>query len=64
MLEEKLKSYPKQYDLSDIHIRSNQPLAIRENGEIKVFAEDIVTREELESFWKKALDKSQFDYSN
>jgi twitching motility protein PilT len=62
MLEEILQTYPKQYDLSDIHIRSNQPIAIRENGEIKVFADKIIRREDLESFWKKSLDKSQFDY--
>jgi twitching motility protein PilT len=59
---DKLKTYPKQFDLSDIHIRSNQPLAIREGGEIKVFNEDIITREDVESFWKTTLDKSQFDY--
>ena len=59
---DKLKTYPKQFDLSDIHIRSNQPLAIREGGEIKVFNEDIITREDIESFWKATLDKSQFDY--
>ena len=59
---DKLKTYPKQFDLSDIHIRSNQPLAIREGGEIKVFNEDIITREQIESFWKSILDKSQFDY--
>ena len=61
-LIDKLKTYPKQFDLSDIHIRSNQPLAIREGGEIKVFNEDIITREDVESFWKTTLDKSQFDY--
>ena len=61
-LIDKLKTYPKQFDLSDIHIRSNQPLAIREGGEIKVFNEDVITREQIESFWKSTLDKSQFDY--
>ena len=61
-LEEKLKTYPKNHDLSDLHIRSNQPLAIREGGEIKVFNEDVITREQIESFWKTTLDKTQFDY--
>ena len=59
---DKLKTYPKQFDLSDLHIRSNQPLAIREGGEIKVFNEDVITREQIESFWKTTLDKTQFDY--
>ena len=61
-LIDKLKTYPKQYDLSDLHIRSNQPLAIREGGEIKVFNEDVITREHIESFWKTTLDKAQYDY--
>ena len=61
-LIDKLKTYPKQFDLSDLHIRSNQPLAIREGGEIKVFNEDVITREHIESFWKTTLDKAQYDY--
>ena len=61
-LIDKLKTYPKQYDLSDLHIRSNQPLAIREGGEIKVFNDDVITKEQIESFWKSTLDKTQFDY--
>ena len=56
------KSYPKEYDLSDIHIRSNQPFAIRENGEIKVFSDDIISRQDIETFWKQSLDKAQYDY--
>ena len=63
-LIDKLKTYPKQYDLSDLHIRSNQPLAIREGGEIKVFNDDVITKEQIESFWKSTLDKTQFDSSN
>ena len=61
-LHDKLKSYPKEYDLSDIHIRSNQPFAIRENGEIKVFENDVISRQDIESFWKQSLDKAQYDY--
>ena len=61
-LHDKLKTYPKEYDLSDIHIRSNQPFAIRENGEIKVFENDVISRQDIESFWKQSLDKAQYDY--
>lgn len=61
-LEDKLRSYPKQFDLSDLHIRSNQPMAIRENGTIKTFPDDVITRQDIESYWKKCLDKAQFDY--
>ena len=61
-LEDKLRDYPKQYELSDIHIRSNQPFAIRENGSIRTFPNDVITRTDIESYWKKCLDKAQFDY--
>jgi twitching motility protein PilT len=61
-LEEKLKTYPKNHDLSDLHIRSNQPMAIRVGGDIKVFPEDIITRQDIETFWKSVLDKAQYDY--
>ena len=61
-LHDKLKTYPKNYDLSDIHIRSNQPFAIRKNGEIKVFSDDVISRQDIESFWKQSLDKAQYDY--
>ena len=36
MLADKLIQYTNDHDLSDIHIRANQPLAIRVNGEIMV----------------------------
>ena len=58
-LEDKIKTYAKQYDLSDFHIRSNQPLALRENGSIVVNQEDIISREDIETFWKGNLNKSQ-----
>ena len=61
-LEEKLKTYPKNHDLSDLHIRTNQPMAIRVGGDIKVFPEDIITRQDIETFWKSVLDKAQYDY--
>ena len=48
-LQDKLKTYPKEYELSDIHIRSNQPFAIRENGEIKVFSNDVISRQDIET---------------
>ncbi len=58
-LDERISNYASNYDLSDFHIRSNQPLALRENGSILVFEDDIISRQELESFWKSHLNKSQ-----
>ena len=37
-------------------------MAIRENGSIRTFPNDIITRQDIESYWKKCLDKAQFDY--
>ena len=59
MLADKLVQYTNDYDLSDIHIRANQPIAIRVNGEIMVFENDIITKAELEEFWKSVLTKKQ-----
>ena len=58
-LDEKIINYSSNYDLSDFHIRSNQPLALRENGSILVFEEDVISREDIENFWKSSLNKSQ-----
>ena len=58
-LNEKIINYASQYDLSDFHIRSNQPIALRENGSILVFEEDFISREDIENFWKSSLNKSQ-----
>lgn len=59
MLADKLVQYTNDYDLSDIHIRANQPIAIRVNGEIMVFENDVITKAELEEFWKSVLTKKQ-----
>ena len=34
LIDHLIEQYSKNYQLSDLHIRANQPLAIRENGEI------------------------------
>ena len=57
-LAQKLVEYTSQYDLSDIHIRCNQPLAIIVSGEIMVFDNEIMTKELIESFWKSVLTKN------
>jgi len=58
-LEEKISNYTSQHDLSDFHIRSNQPMAIRVDGSVKLFEDDIITRQEIELFWKNSLNKVQ-----
>ena len=52
-LDEKIINYASQYDLSDFHIRSNQPLALRENGSILVFEEDVISQRRYRKFLEK-----------
>ena len=52
-MEEKITKYTQENNLSDIHIRSNQPAAIRVNGEIITFPEDIITDKAFEEFLVK-----------
>ncbi|MCH2037427.1 MAG: PilT/PilU family type 4a pilus ATPase [Rickettsiales bacterium] len=55
---EKIMHYAKQYKLSDIHIHSDQPIAIRVNGEISIMSEDIISQADVESFVNEVLDES------
>jgi twitching motility protein PilT len=62
ILDEILRTYPKSHELSDLHIRATQPLAIRVHGEIKTFPNEVIQVEDIDSFWKKHLNKSQYEY--
>ena len=70
-LAAKISAYTDKHDLSDFHIRSNQPIAMRIHGEVNLFADDLVTRQDIELFWKSTLNKAQLqeivttkDYQN
>ena len=63
-MEERITKYTKEYKLSDIHIRSNQPAAIRVNGEIMTFPEDIITDKAFEIFINKHLEADQVELFN
>ena len=58
-MDSKISKYTDEYQLSDIHIRTNQPCAIRVNGEIFTFSEDIITEKAFEEFLSKHLPKDQ-----
>ena len=58
-LAAKISAYADKHDLSDFHIRSNQPIAMRIHGEVNLFADDLVTRQDIELFWKSTLNKAQ-----
>ena len=56
LVDHLIEQYTKEYKLSDLHIRANQPLAIREHGEIAIFSDDIVSGEDIKKFLKKHID--------
>ncbi len=56
---DKLVNYAKQYKLSDIHIHSDKPIAIRVHGLIDKITDDVVSRGEIETFFAKHLDDEQ-----
>ena len=55
-IDQLIEKYTEDYKLSDLHIRSNQPLAIREHGEITTFPDDSVSGEDIKAFLKKHID--------
>ena len=59
-MDSKISKYTDEYLLSDIHIRTNQPCAIRVNGEIFTFSEDIITEKAFEEFLSKHLPNILF----
>ena len=63
-MEEKITKYTQENNLSDIHIRSNQPAAIRVNGEIITFPEDIITDKAFEEFLVKNIESDQLELFN
>jgi|TARA_Y100000782_G_scaffold108688_1_gene132623 twitching motility protein PilT len=56
LIDHLIEQYSKNYQLSDLHIRANQPLAIREHGEIVTFPDDTVSGEDIKIFLKKHID--------
>ena len=56
LIDHLIEQYTKDYKLSDLHLRANQPLAIREHGEIITFPDDTVSGEDIKIFLKKHID--------
>ncbi len=56
---EKIVNYTKNFELSDIHIHSNEPIALRVHGTIHIQPDDFITRESVENFIAEILDEGQ-----
>lgn len=56
-----LDSLPKEYRISDFHMRSGSDLAIRTNGEIKVLEGYAVTHELLDDIFRAELSEEDYE---
>ena len=56
LVDQLIGKYTESHNLSDLHIRSDQPLAIREHGQIVTFPDDIVSGHEINKFLKAHID--------
>jgi len=63
-MKSKITKYTEENKLSDIHIRTNQPAAIRVNGEIITFPEDIITEKAFDEFLSENIEKDQLTIFN
>ncbi len=50
MITDSILKYTREYPLSDLHIHTDKPFAIRVNGSIESFEDDLVNREDIEEF--------------
>jgi twitching motility protein PilT len=56
-----LDELPKEYRISDFHMRSGSPLAIRVNGEIRIMQDCPITHEMLDGVFQHELDQELYD---
>ncbi|MGC6471431.1 MAG: type IV pilus twitching motility protein PilT [Parvibaculales bacterium] len=55
-----LEQLPQQYRISDFHFRAGDALAVRTNGDIKVFEEHMVTHEMLDEVFREELGEKLY----
>ena len=56
---EKALQYVAAHPLSDLHFHANEPIAIRVDGEIQIFPDDILPQADMDEFIKQYLNKEQ-----
>lgn len=56
-----LDTLPKEYRISDFHMRSGSPLAIRTNGDIEVLHDYPITHELLDDIFRSELDEELYE---
>ena len=56
-----LDELPKEYRISDFHMRSGSPLAIRVNGEIQVMQDCAITHDMLDGVFRHELGDELYE---
>ncbi len=56
---DKIVYYAKNFKLSDIHIHSDEPIALRVHGSVEVQREDFITQQQVADFIHSILDDEQ-----
>ncbi len=56
-----LETLPKDYRVSDFHMRSGSTLAMRVNGEIEVMQDLHITHETLDGLFREELSAEDYD---
>ncbi|OUV93039.1 MAG: twitching motility protein PilT [Rhizobiales bacterium TMED143] len=56
-----LETLPKEYRVSDFHMRSGSPLAMRVNGEIEVLQDLPITHDLLDALFREELSDEDYD---
>ncbi|MDG4543230.1 MAG: PilT/PilU family type 4a pilus ATPase [Rickettsiales bacterium] len=59
---DKIVYYATNFKLSDIHIHSNEPIAIRQHGSIEVQRNDFITDKKIGAFIESILDEDQKEH--
>jgi twitching motility protein PilT len=54
-----IERYANEYKFSDIHLKEDQPLILRINGEMTQPSEDVISSKDLKEFANKALTEDQ-----
>jgi len=54
-----IEQYANEYKFSDIHIKENQPIILRINGEMTKPSEDVISAQALKEFTNEALTEDQ-----
>jgi len=54
-----IERYANEYKFSDIHLKEDQPLILRVNGEMTKPSEDVISAQALKDFANEALTKDQ-----